>query len=324
MSKALIRAVRRGVQVRVIVDDIGARYSWPSVVHGLRAGGVRVARFLPTLVPGWFAYSNLRTHRKILVVDGKLAFAGGINIREGHLLGLHPAAPIQDLHFQLTGPIVRQAQDVFATDWAFCSGETLTGEAWFPELAEAGTVPAARHLGRARRGYRQAPADPVRRDHFAHSSIVIVTPYFLPEYSLITALNVAALRGVRVDIVLPEKNNLTTVQWACTAELGNCSTRLPRVVFAAPLRPYEADGGRSRMEPVWLRQLGSAQPATQFRIRRRIVRSDASGNSFRNCLRQAGLERDIPGRRRQPQPARPSARRGGTAVDPLSLISSQR
>ncbi len=100
---ALIRAVKRGVEVRVIVDDIGARYTWPAVTWPLHAGGVKVERFLPTLVPGLFAYSNLRTHRKLLIADGRLGFTGGLNIREGHVLSLNPARPIQDTHFAWKG-----------------------------------------------------------------------------------------------------------------------------------------------------------------------------------------------------------------------------
>lgn len=226
---ALIRAVRRGVQVRVIVDDMGARYTWPAVTWPLHAGGVKAARFLPSMVPGWFPYSNLRTHRKLLIVDGQLGFTGGMNIREGHMLSLQPRHPIVDLHFRLAGPIVRQMQEVFAGDWAFCARESLEGDAWFPPLTEAGSVPA--------RGIASGPDADVDRLRLALSgavsgareSVQIVTPYFLPEDSLINALNVAALRGVTVDVILPEHNNLVMVQWASTALLWQLLERGCRV-----------------------------------------------------------------------------------------------
>ncbi len=231
---ALIRAVQRGVHVRVILDDIGARYSWPSVVRSLRAGGVKVARFLPTLVPGFFSYSNLRSHRKLLITDGRLGFTGGCNIREGHVLSLNPSYVIQDLHFRLEGPIVRQMQEVFLQDWAFSTQEMLEGDAWLPTLSPAGNVPA--------RGIAAGPDGDVAKRRLtlvgavtcARSSVMIVTPYFLPEYSLITALNVAALRGVQVDIVLPRENNLSLVQWASTALLWQLLERGCRVWLSPP------------------------------------------------------------------------------------------
>ncbi len=229
---ALARAVNRGVQVRVIVDDIGARYHFPSVRSALRAAKIPYRSFLPSLLPR--RYSNLRTHRKLLIVDGRLGFAGGLNIREGHCLALKPAAPIQDLHFRLEGPIVSQMQEVFLNDWAFCSGETLEGPSWFPELRPAGTSLA--------RGISAGPDEDVDKRRLtlqgaiamARGSILVVTPYFLPDHSLITALNVAAVRGVTVDIILPEKNNLTTVRWASMTLFWQLLQRGCRIWMSPP------------------------------------------------------------------------------------------
>ena len=86
-----------------------------------------MARFLPTFLPGRWVYANLRNHRKIMVVDGREGFTGGLNIREGHYLALKPAHPIQDLHFQICGPVVAHLQQVFVTDWEFATGEVLVG-----------------------------------------------------------------------------------------------------------------------------------------------------------------------------------------------------
>lgn len=141
-ADALERAVHRGVEVRVLVDAAGARYGWPPIHTLLRRRGVRVARFLPTLVPRRFTYLNLRNHRKIAVVDGKIGFTGGMNIREGNLLRLQPAAkhPIRDVHARLRGPVVVHLQRTFAEDWLFTCGESLQGARWFPPLQTSGTV----------------------------------------------------------------------------------------------------------------------------------------------------------------------------------------
>lgn len=231
---ALKGAVDRGVEVRVLVDDVGARYDWPRIVRPLRRAGVPTATFLPTLVPGWFPYLNLRDHRKILVVDGRVGFTGGMNIDETHALSLRPKFPTHDLHFRLLGPVVADLQHVFAEDWAFCTGESLDGPAWFPALEADGPMLA--------RGIVDGPDEDRDKLEFAllgalscaRSRVVVVTPYFLPDAVLISALTVAALRGVAVDIVLPERNNLAVVKWASTAKLDLIVDHGCRVWAAPP------------------------------------------------------------------------------------------
>lgn len=231
---SLRQAVERGVEVRVIIDDFGARYSWPSMPRLLHHAGIRHARFLPSIVPWGLPYMNLRTHRKLLVIDGRIGFTGGANIREGHFLGLAPSHPVQDIHFQLTGPVVAHLQEVFAEDWAFCSGELLEGEPWFATLEADGPVLA--------RGLPDGPDDDFEAFHLtllgalaaARDSIQICTPYFLPDAALITALNVAAMRGVAVDILVPQKNNLPLVQWAAHAQFWQVLERGCRIWLTPP------------------------------------------------------------------------------------------
>ncbi len=134
---ALARAVARGVEVRVLIDDVGSRYTTPTMVGELHRAGVPVATFLPTLVPRLFQYANLRNHRKIMVVDGRLGFTGGMNIRAGHWRARQPADALRCVHFRVEGPVVADMQQVFTTDWAFTTGERLAGDAWFPALARA-------------------------------------------------------------------------------------------------------------------------------------------------------------------------------------------
>jgi cardiolipin synthase len=216
-ADALARAVGRGVAVRVLVDAAGARYSWPPITHELKKRGVTVARFLPSLAPWRVATINLRNHRKSLIVDGRLAFTGGMNIRHGNVLGEQPKSPVQDLHFHVEGPVVTQLQEAFANDWAFTTDEVLDGFRWFPELPENG------HL--VVRVITDGPDADFEKLHWtllaalaeAQTSVQILTPYFLPDATLIAALNLAALRGVQVDIVLPARSNLPFVQWASRA-----------------------------------------------------------------------------------------------------------
>lgn len=231
---ALQRAVGRGVQVRVLIDAVGARYSWPTVLGRLRRAGIPNARFLPRVLTWSIRYANLRSHRKLLIADGRIGFTGGINIRAGHLSGGDRRAAIGDLHFRLAGPVVAQLQEVFAEDWAFSTGERLQGETWFPRLEPQANVFA--------RGIADGPDedfDTLRMTILgalasARQSVRIVTPYFLPDAALITALNVAALRGVEVDIVLPQRGNLRLVQWASTAQLWQVLQHGCRVWLTPP------------------------------------------------------------------------------------------
>ncbi|MDA0660317.1 MAG: phospholipase D-like domain-containing protein [Planctomycetota bacterium] len=215
--EALSGAVQRGVAVRVLVDDIGAKYTRPSIVRLLRKARIPHAIFLPRFAPWSFPYANLRNHRKVLIVDGNVGFTGGMNIRHGHSPDATNVRAIEDLHFRVTGPVVRQFQEAFAEDWHFTDGEQLLGITWFPPLAATG--------GSLCRGILAGPDETKENLRWtiqaalacANHRVAIVTPYFLPDSDLITALNMAVMRGTVVDIVLPRVNNQRLVEWASTA-----------------------------------------------------------------------------------------------------------
>jgi cardiolipin synthase len=210
-------AVRRGVAVRVLIDATGTFFSWPSILPLLRREGVRFARFLPAISLGHPVSLNLRNHRKILVVDGRTGFTGGMNICRGHRVGRLPGRPMLDTHYRVTGPVVGQLQETFADDWYFSTDEVLRGPGWFPRLEAAGPMAA--------RGITDGPDEDLERTRWiflaaisqARRSVRILTPYFLPDNALISALNVAALRGVQVHILLPASSDVPFVQWASAA-----------------------------------------------------------------------------------------------------------
>ncbi len=210
----LSNAVKRGVQVRVMVDDAGTRYSWPPVVEALTAAGVTAARFMPSRMILRLITMNLRNHRKIMVVDGRTAFTGGMNIREGNMLSRNPAHPVHDLHFEVTGPIVAQIQRVFAEDWAFCTSEALEGPLWFPELSSTGQISAIGIVDGPDEDLEVMPAAFFAALNAAREEVRIVTPYFLPSLILMAALRSCAIRGVKVTILTPARNNIPFVSWA--------------------------------------------------------------------------------------------------------------
>src|SRR6185436_16670982 len=176
-----------------------------------------VARFLPTLPLWHFMTMNLRNHRKALVVDGRIGFAGGINLRHGNVLRDQPRRPVQDLHFQIEGPVVAQLQEAFVSDWVFTTREILEGESWFPKLEGGGDLIARVLTDGPDEDYDKLRWTLLAALAEAQSSVQIVTPYFLPDQVLIGVLNLAALRGVRVDIILPAHSNLPFVDWASRA-----------------------------------------------------------------------------------------------------------
>jgi cardiolipin synthase len=180
---------------------------------------VPYARFLPSslLAPWRAATINLRNHRKSLILDGKLAFTGGMNIRRGNILAAKPPSPVQDLQFQVEGTVVAQLQEAFANDWAFTTREILDGPVWFPELSDCGAIIARTITDGPDGDFEKLRWTLLAALAGAQTSIQILTPYFLPDIALIAALNLAALRGVRVDIILPERNNLPVVDWASRA-----------------------------------------------------------------------------------------------------------
>ncbi|MCU4181843.1 phospholipase D-like domain-containing protein [Bosea sp. BH3] len=225
IADALIGAHRRGVAVRVLIDAVGARYSVPSIAGHLREGGVGFDVFNGNIIMGLkLPYANLRTHRKILVVDGAVAFMGGMNIRQGFTREFAGEDFAHDTHFRLEGPVVADLFAVAAEDWRFAAGEELTGPPW--EIAPPAADQGAQSTGVLVRAVPSGPDSYLETNHkllmgalsVARRSVRIMSPYFLPDQEFISALVTAARRGVDIDIVVPSVNNLVLVDRAMTAQ----------------------------------------------------------------------------------------------------------
>ncbi len=169
-----------------------------------------------------------------MVVDGQTGFVGSLNIRQGARLQGQPKYPVRDVHFRVSGPVVTHIQECFADDWAFSTGELLDENVWTPTPRVEG--------GALARGISDGPDEHFESFHLtllgaiaaAESSIRVVTPYFLPDNALMTALNVAAMRGLTVDIVLPGLNNIPIVQWASQSILAQLLERGVRIWISPP------------------------------------------------------------------------------------------
>ena len=212
-ADAFSAAAARGVDVMVLIDGVGDMYSWKKPSKLLQRRGVNVGRFLPPRLIPPSIYVNLRNHRKLLVVDNNVAYAGGMNISDDHTTVPGKKRRVTDVHFSLRGPVVAELAAVFHDDWLFATGQTIKADERQVALSD----------GAARcRVVPDGPDDQLDALALtiqgvvsgALDSINIMTPYFLPSRELIASLQAAALRGIRIRIVLPAKNNLFYVHWA--------------------------------------------------------------------------------------------------------------
>lgn len=201
-ARELGAAARRGVEVRVLIDAYGGRKMDPALVELMRKAGCKVALFHPLR---WYNLRRLnnRTHRKVLVVDGRVGYTGGVGIAQEWTGNAQDPQHWRDDHFRLRGPVVRYLQGSFAENWRQATGEVLAGDRMFPDLPVAGqarTVPLS-----------IAPAGPVSTMTFAYwllfnsarEEVTIVTPYFVPDPDLRDSITAAARRGVRVTLLVP-------------------------------------------------------------------------------------------------------------------------
>ena len=141
LKDLLIKKSREGVEVRIIVDDVGSWDLKEKYFKKLREEGIEIYPFMEVRFPRLTSRVNFRNHRKILIVDGIIGFTGGINVADRYIVGKPKIGPWRDTHLQITGDAVATMQVVFAADWYFVINENLTGEKYFPPLTEENGTP---------------------------------------------------------------------------------------------------------------------------------------------------------------------------------------
>jgi len=203
------------VDVYVLIDGVGTCYTLPSPITVLTNSGVRNSTFIPLSLFPPSVHLNLRNHRKILLIDSVSAYTGGMNIGDHHVADRDGHIRTTDTHFRLNGPIVSQLEQVFCRDWEFASGESLIPRIPPPSAIASTADSWARVI-------TDGPDDDLGKLALvinsaisaATHSVRIMTPYFLPAREMIATLKSASLRGVSIDIVLPERSNLRIADWA--------------------------------------------------------------------------------------------------------------
>lgn len=210
---SLISAKKRGCQVRVLYDSLGSLSLKRFHFRRLKNAGIHIAGFLPfSLVPQRINL-NFRNHRKILIIDGVTAFTGGTNLGREYL-GNPGNHQWRDFSTQLWGPVVLQLEEVFKYDWKFTTQEDLSNSLYYPEPKSAGSA-----LIQVIDSGPDTSFQSLHRAIFggitsAQKQISLMTPYFVPDSSILTGLEVAALKGIDLKLILPKKNDQCLVKFA--------------------------------------------------------------------------------------------------------------
>ncbi|MDB5337460.1 MAG: clsA [Planctomycetaceae bacterium] len=202
LRNVLIKKAREGLKIRFLYDAVGSSRLTRHFLQPMRDAGITVASFLPgpTFRERWSI--NLRSHRKIVVVDGNIGFTGGMNIGDEYL-GKNPQFGYwRDTHLMMRGPSVLQLQQVFVEDWFFATGEKLLLTELFPDCRDSGDQTAQVIAGGPDNDQETLHALFFGAVNEAEQRITLVTSYFVPTLPLVAALETAARRGVRVRLLL--------------------------------------------------------------------------------------------------------------------------
>jgi cardiolipin synthase A/B len=231
LKELLIEKNKEGVEIRIIVDDVGSWSLGNKYISELRKNGIEIYSFMEVRFPRLTSRVNYRNHRKIVVVDGEIGFTGGINFADRYLKGVKEIGPWRDTHLQIEGDAVNCLQVVFASDWFFVVHENLTGRKYFPQLSEFPGTPLQISASGP-----DSDWDSIGQAFFtaisgAKSGIYIATPYLMPPLEIIYALKTAALSNVDVRILMPEKSDSIIPHWSSFSYIEELLEAGVRVFF---------------------------------------------------------------------------------------------
>ena len=201
-TEALSERARAGIPVNVIIDWAGSVKMEETLLQQMQQAGVRLHRYRPLR---WYSLDriNHRTHRKLLVVDGRIGFTGGIGIADQWLGHAQDPEHWRDSHFRIEGPAVAQMQAAFNDNWIKTTGEVLSGPAYFPELSPVGDVAAHLFLASPSGGSESMHLMYMMAVGAAKHSIDLAASYFVPDELIVEELIAARERGVRIRVLLP-------------------------------------------------------------------------------------------------------------------------
>lgn len=212
---ALVEALGRGVQVRLLMDGAGSLGIKEEFLKPLREAGAEIAVFHPLMrsMPRLRPLLNFRSHRKIAVIDGRVGYTGGINVTDDENDRLNPEGYFRDLHTRLEGQAVAWMQRIFLEDWHYASGRTPKGEGLFPRMTPGRCAVQLIPSG------PDNSFEPIHRAclaaiHVADRRVWLSTPYFVPTTAALYALTSAAMRGLDTRVMIPANSDSHLVDLA--------------------------------------------------------------------------------------------------------------
>jgi cardiolipin synthase len=209
----LIEKSLEGVEVRIIIDDVGSWGLSDKFISEMKSSGIRIQSFMEVRFPRLTSRVNFRNHRKIIVIDGVTGFTGGINIADRYVEGVKGIGPWNDIHLQLEGDGANCLQVVFAADWYFVMHENLTGKNYFPPLKETKGVPVQISASGPDSDWESIGQAIFTAIANARKRVYLTTPYLMPPMQIVSALKTASLSGVDVRIIIPEKSDARIPKW---------------------------------------------------------------------------------------------------------------
>ncbi len=213
LKDKLICKVKEGLDIRLIYDGVGCNQTNHTYFRQMKDAGVDVRTFLPLSFPRILRNLNYRNHKKIVIIDGKMAYTGGINVKDEYIDGLQ-WGKWNDCHFKIEGTAAQGLQSVFLADWYYVSGEYLSDDSFYPPVNTIGKsyvqIVNSEPLG-LHANILEAMFVAVTR---AKKSIYIETPYFIPPACLLRAIQTAAMSGLDVRLVIPRRSDNGSVQHA--------------------------------------------------------------------------------------------------------------
>lgn len=205
MQTLLIHKSRSGVKVRMIFDGLGSRHLPKSFLQALTDAGVEIGWFFPLRFPQLIGTLNYRNHRKLVIIDGKTGYLGGINVGDEYLSRDPKFGFWRDTHLRLEGESVKTMQVTFLDDWYFITQKEISDESYYPHLEPIGET-----LLQVIAGGPDSKQESMKELFFtilatAQKEILLTSPYFIPDESMIMALKSAALSGLKVKVLVQGK-----------------------------------------------------------------------------------------------------------------------
>ncbi len=215
LSELLLKKVKEGVEVRILLDGVGSLSVKNAFFKKMRTGGILIEEFMPVMFPSFTSKINYRDHRKIIVVDGKIGFTGGINLDDRYVNGKTGQVYWRDTHLKLEGDAVKTLQFLFLLNWQFVTQQEFQSTAsYFPQIENTGN-----HCVQINASGPDLELASIMESFFiaitsAKKSVKIATPYFIPNESILDAIITAAKSNIQVELLIPYESDSWIVQAA--------------------------------------------------------------------------------------------------------------